>query len=39
MKLFRFGQPGAEKPGVLLEDKKLDVSSFGEDFDEDFFHS
>lgn len=39
MKLLRFGQPGAEKPGVLLNDKKLDVSSFGEDFTEAFFGS
>lgn len=37
MKLFRFGQPGAEKPAVLFKDKKLDVSSFGEDFNEAFF--
>jgi 2,4-didehydro-3-deoxy-L-rhamnonate hydrolase len=38
MKLIRFGQPGREKPGVLTpEGKRLDVSAFGEDFDETFF--
>ena len=37
MKLFRFGQPGMEKPGVIIGDKKYDVSAFGQDYDEDFF--
>jgi 2-keto-4-pentenoate hydratase/2-oxohepta-3-ene-1,7-dioic acid hydratase in catechol pathway len=37
MKLFRFGQLENEKPGVLLHDKKLDVSAFGEDYNEVFF--
>ena len=37
MKLFRFGAPGNEKPGVVHQDKKLDVSDFGEDYSEDFF--
>jgi 2-keto-4-pentenoate hydratase/2-oxohepta-3-ene-1,7-dioic acid hydratase in catechol pathway len=37
MKLFRFGEPGIEKPGILYNSKKLDASSFGEDFDESFF--
>jgi len=38
MKLFRFGEPDKEKPGIILpDDKKIDVSSFGEDYDEDFF--
>lgn len=32
MKLFRFGSPGSEKPGALYQGKKLDVSSFGEDY-------
>ncbi|WPP50169.1 fumarylacetoacetate hydrolase family protein [Catalinimonas niigatensis] len=36
MKLFRFGNPGSEKPGVLHNEQKLDVSAFGEDFTEDF---
>jgi len=39
MKLFRFGLPGAEKPGVLLDDARLDVSAFGADYDEAFFES
>lgn len=38
MKLIRFGEPGREKPGVILEDgRRIDVSAFGEDFDEAFF--
>ncbi len=38
MKLIRFGEVGKEKPGVQLENgKRLDVSAFGRDFDEDFF--
>ncbi|MBI5916157.1 MAG: fumarylacetoacetate hydrolase family protein [Bacteroidetes bacterium] len=38
MKLIRFGQPGHEQPGILnSEGKRLDVSAFGEDFDERFF--
>lgn len=37
-KLFRFGPVGAEKPGVILPDgKMIDVSGFGEDYDEAFF--
>lgn len=38
MKLIRFGAEGNEKPGVQLEDgKRLDVSGFGQDYNEDFF--
>ncbi len=37
MKIFRFGPTENEKPGVLLNDKKIDVSAFGEDYGEDFF--
>jgi 2-keto-4-pentenoate hydratase/2-oxohepta-3-ene-1,7-dioic acid hydratase in catechol pathway len=37
MKLFRFGNEEQEKPGVLINGKQLDVSSFGEDFGEQFF--
>jgi len=38
MRLIRFGKPGKEKPGILAPDgKRLDVSAFGEDFDENFF--
>lgn len=37
MKLFRYGQPGSEKPGVILDNQQLDVSAFGEDYNEAFF--
>ena len=38
MKLIRFGGPGKEKPGVLLNDgTRVDASSFGSDYDEAFF--
>ncbi len=38
MKLIRFGNPGTEKPGIELENgQRLDVSSFCNDYDEDFF--
>jgi 2,4-diketo-3-deoxy-L-fuconate hydrolase len=38
MKLFRYGQPGSEKPGIQkVSGEHCDVSGFGEDFDEDFF--
>lgn len=39
MKLLRFGEPGKEKPGVLVDEKILDASSFGEDFGERFFET
>jgi 2,4-didehydro-3-deoxy-L-rhamnonate hydrolase len=39
MKLLRFGEPGKEKPGVLMNDEIIDVSSFGEDFGEKFFET
>src|SRR5690349_3063028 len=40
MKLIRFGENGREKPGVILSDgRRVDVSSFGEDYDESFFGS
>ena len=39
MKLLRFGEPGTEKPGVLINDEIADVSSFGEDFGETFFET
>jgi 2,4-didehydro-3-deoxy-L-rhamnonate hydrolase len=40
MKLFRHGLPGKEVPGILLKDgTHLDVSAFGEDYDESFFAS
>ena len=38
MKLIRFGEAGQERPGVELENgQRLDVSSFVDDFNEDFF--
>lgn len=39
MKLFRFGAPGEEKPGAIYNGRHLDVSGFGEDFNEHFFGS
>ncbi len=39
MKLFRFGELGKEQPGVLLNGSHLDVSRFGEDYDEAFFEN
>lgn len=39
MKLIRFGESGKEKPGVILNDKKYDVSAFGEDYTEQFFET
>jgi 2,4-didehydro-3-deoxy-L-rhamnonate hydrolase len=39
MKLIRFGPIGKEKPGIVLNDKWYDVSSFVKDFDEAFFES
>lgn len=39
MKLLRFGEPGKEKPGVLMNEEIIDVSSFGEDFGEKFFET
>lgn len=38
MKLFRFGTAGQEKPGAVLRDgTRVDVSGFGEDYNEKFF--
>jgi len=39
MKLIRYGAEGREKPGILLNDKKYDVSAFGEDYTEAFFET
>ena len=40
MKLLRFGKLESEKPGIQLDNgQKIDVSAFGEDFDENFFGS
>jgi 2,4-diketo-3-deoxy-L-fuconate hydrolase len=39
MKLIRFGEVGKEKAGVIINDKRYDVSAFGEDFNEAFFET
>jgi 2,4-didehydro-3-deoxy-L-rhamnonate hydrolase len=40
MKLFRFGQLGAERPGLLVDGVgRVDVSAFGEDYGEAFWGS
>ena len=39
MKLIRFGEKNKEKPGIQLDnDLKIDVSSFIDDYDENFFY-
>ncbi|WP_313580200.1 fumarylacetoacetate hydrolase family protein [Chishuiella sp.] len=37
MKIFRFGPKGQEKSGIIIDDKKFDVSGSGIIYDEDFF--
>ena len=37
MKLLRYGPADHEKPGILLDEQRYDVSAFGEDYDEQFF--
>jgi 2-keto-4-pentenoate hydratase/2-oxohepta-3-ene-1,7-dioic acid hydratase in catechol pathway len=38
MKLIRFGAPGDERPGVLLDDgERIDAGDFVRDYDETFF--
>ena len=40
MKLIRFGLANKEKPGIELSDgTRIDVSAFGEDYNEFFFGS
>ncbi|MGC4021287.1 MAG: fumarylacetoacetate hydrolase family protein [Cyclobacteriaceae bacterium] len=39
MKLLRFGDFGKEKPGVLLNNEMVDLSAFGENYDEHFFET
>lgn len=39
MKLIRFGEPGKEKPGILKEGKRWDVSAVVTDYNEDFFEN
>ena len=37
MKLFRFGEVGNEKPGIIINEILYDVSQFVEDYNEYFF--
>ena len=37
MRLFRFGPPETEKPGLVVAGERVDVSAFGEDYGEEFF--
>jgi 2,4-diketo-3-deoxy-L-fuconate hydrolase len=37
MKLIRFGEAGKEKPGILIGEKRIDVSSIVTDYNEAFF--
>lgn len=39
MKLIRWGNPGQEKTGVIINDIKYDTSAFGEDYNEAFFEN
>ncbi len=40
MKLIRVGELGQEKPGIELSNgKRINISAFGEDYNEDFFES
>jgi 2,4-diketo-3-deoxy-L-fuconate hydrolase len=39
MNLIRFGEPGKEKTGIIINNKKYDTSAFGEDYNEQFFET
>ena len=39
MKLIRYGQPGMEKAGIIIDDVRYDTSVFGEDYNEQFFEN
>jgi 2,4-diketo-3-deoxy-L-fuconate hydrolase len=39
MKLIRFGEPGKEKPGVIINEVQYDVSAFVQDYNETFFEN
>lgn len=39
MKLIRFGAAGKEKPGVIINEKRYDVSSLVSDYNESFFEN
>ena len=36
MKLIRYGEPGQEKPGVIIDDKKYGLTNFAGDYDQAF---
>lgn len=38
MRLVRFGEKGAERPGILIGDVRKDMSSYFTDWDADFFN-
>ena len=37
MKLFRFGEPGRERPGLLYDGRRVDASAAADDYDSSFF--
>lgn len=37
MKLIRYGEPGKERPGVIIDDRWFDISNYFNDYDEKFF--
>jgi 2,4-diketo-3-deoxy-L-fuconate hydrolase len=39
MKLIRYGSPGKEQPGIIIDDKKYGLPGFTEDYDTEFFGS
>ncbi|MBK0384153.1 fumarylacetoacetate hydrolase family protein [Pedobacter sp. SD-b] len=39
MKLIRFGKLGKERPGIMIKDKRYDVSPFIKDYNEEFFEN
>lgn len=39
MKLIRFGEAGKEKPGIIIGEKRFDVSSIASDYNEAFFEN
>ena len=39
MKLFRFGDIGQEKPGIIIDEKWLNVSPYMQDYNEAFFEN
>jgi len=39
MKLIRFGEPGKERTGIIINNTNFDTSAFGEDYNERFFET